>query len=128
LATIRVEESSGPHGLQNPAIVACIQKLADKIFCTYVLLENEAEEEIKARHQHMLVEPPDRTAFRQSLGVGEHLDSLASLHCFGKNHGLDSQKNVYKSTGGPEQITSMLPLVRATAMNPSNQLTGLHFF
>jgi hypothetical protein len=99
LATIRVEESSGPHGLQNPAIVACIQKLADKIFCTYVLLENEAEEEIKARHQHMLVEPPDRTAFRQSLGVGEHLDSLASLHCFGKNHGLDSQKNVYKSTG-----------------------------
>ena len=66
---------------------------------------------------------PDRTAFQQSLA--EHLDSLASLHSLVKTMDWTVRKTY---TNQPEQIISMLPLVRAICYESIRSVNGCSFF
>ena len=133
LATIRVEESPGHM------VCKIMPQLHAFLCASYALRLIQMHSEslqtkyfapmfyLRVRRGNKGTAPayaPDRTAFQQSLP--EHLDSLASLHSLVKTLDWTVRKTY---TNQPEQIISMLPLVIGlSAMNPSNQLTGVHFF
>ena len=133
LATIRVEESPGhmvckilPYSCMRSCVLAlccsfysdAFRSLQTKYFAPMFYL--------RVRRGNKGTAPayaPDRTAFQQSLA--EHLDSLASLHSLVKTMDWTVRKTY---TNQPEQIISMLPLVRAIYYESIQSVNGCSFF
>lgn len=133
LATIRVEESPGhmvckilPYSCMRSCVLAlccsfysdAFRSLQTKYFAPMFYL--------RVRRGNKGTAPayaPDRTAFQQSLA--EHLDSLASLHSLVKTMDWTVRKTY---TNQPEQIISMLPLVRAICYESIQSVNGCSFF
>ena len=132
LATIRAEESSGHM------VCKIMPQLHAFLCASYALRLIQMHSEslqtkyfapmfyLRVRRGNKGTAPayaPDRTAFQQSLA--EHLDSLASLHSLVKTMDWTVRKTY---TNQPEQIISMLPLVRAICYESIQSVNGCSFF